>query len=145
MSAPTTSTLAKLLAATCTGRPRCIENLRPGQWWLGEYEDGPAWAEVRVTMSLTNRVTGAKTVRVLGACADGQRAELHQLRGFAVPSLTAVQARKAGLAVVVRIAVDADCPRCGYPERFYEPARQVFGCSSLNPQPCGYESTERDA
>jgi hypothetical protein len=43
----------------------------------------------------------------------------------------------------VRIAIDADCPKCGYPERFYEPARGMFGCSSLNPSPCGYESTER--
>lgn len=43
----------------------------------------------------------------------------------------------------LRIAIDADCPRCGYPERFFEPGRGVFGCSSLNPNPCGYESTER--
>jgi hypothetical protein len=45
----------------------------------------------------------------------------------------------------LRIAIDADCPRCGYPERFFEPERRVFGCSSLNPNPCGYESTARDA
>lgn len=43
----------------------------------------------------------------------------------------------------VRIAIDADCPSCGYPERFYEPARAMFGCSSLNPNPCGHESKER--
>jgi hypothetical protein len=45
----------------------------------------------------------------------------------------------------LRIAIDADCPRCGYPERFFEPDRGVFGCSSLSPTPCGYESTTRDA
>lgn len=52
---------------------------------------------------------------------------------------------KLGDQPPLRVAIDADCPSCGYPERFYEPARQVFGCSSLNPQPCGYESTEREA
>ena len=45
----------------------------------------------------------------------------------------------------LRIAIDADCPCCGYPERFYEPGREVFGCSSLNRNPCGYESTDRNA
>jgi len=44
----------------------------------------------------------------------------------------------------LRIVIDADCPRCDYPERFYEPERAVFGCSSLNPNPCGYESAERN-
>lgn len=48
-------------------------------------------------------------------------------------------------AAPIRIAIDADCPRCGYGERFFEPDRGVFGCSSLNPTPCGYESTEREA
>ena len=45
----------------------------------------------------------------------------------------------------IRLAIDADCPECGYPERFFEPERGVYGCSSLNPKPCGYESTERTA
>lgn len=44
-----------------------------------------------------------------------------------------------------RIAIDADCPKCGYPERFFDLERRVFGCSSLNPTPCGYESMERTA
>lgn len=44
----------------------------------------------------------------------------------------------------VLIAIDADCPGCGKPERSFDPARGVFGCSSLGGGPCGYESTERD-
>lgn len=42
------------------------------------------------------------------------------------------------------IAIDADCPRCGKPERAYDPARAVFLCSSMGGGPCGYESTERN-
>jgi hypothetical protein len=42
-----------------------------------------------------------------------------------------------------RIAIDADCPSRGWPERFFDPARQVFGCTHRT-DPCGYESTERN-
>jgi hypothetical protein len=45
----------------------------------------------------------------------------------------------------IRIAIDADCPGCGKGERSFDPARGVFGCSSLGSAPCGYESAERDA
>lgn len=45
----------------------------------------------------------------------------------------------------VRIAIDADCPGCGKPERSFDPARGVFACSSLGGGPCGYESTERES
>jgi hypothetical protein len=44
----------------------------------------------------------------------------------------------------VRIAVDADCPGCGYPERAFDPATGLFSCSSLNPNQCGYTSADRD-
>lgn len=44
----------------------------------------------------------------------------------------------------VFFAIDADCPGCGKPERAFDPARQVFMCSSIGGR-CGYESTERDA
>lgn len=44
----------------------------------------------------------------------------------------------------VRIAVDADCPGCGYPERWFDPATGLFGCSSLNLEPCDYVSAERN-
>lgn len=43
----------------------------------------------------------------------------------------------------LRLAIDADCPRCGHVERFYEPGRGVFGCTR-RVDPCGYESTGRD-
>jgi hypothetical protein len=44
----------------------------------------------------------------------------------------------------VRIAVDADCPGCDYPERAFDPTTGVFSCSSLNHNQCGYTSTDRD-
>lgn len=45
--------------------------------------------------------------------------------------------------VPLRIAIDADCPRCGWGERFFEPGRGVFGCTRRT-DPCGYESKERE-
>lgn len=42
----------------------------------------------------------------------------------------------------LHIAVDEDCPSCGWPERWYAPDRAVFGCARRRP-PCAYESTER--
>lgn len=38
------------------------------------------------------------------------------------------------------IAVDADCPRCGWPERTYDTASRRFGCTR-----CEYTSDERNA
>jgi hypothetical protein len=38
------------------------------------------------------------------------------------------------------IAIDADCPSCHYPERTFNPATGVFGCTK-----CTYTSTERNA
>lgn len=46
--------------------------------------------------------------------------------------------------VILRFAIDEDCPRCGWGERWFEPGRQVFGCTRRT-DPCGYESTERNA
>lgn len=42
------------------------------------------------------------------------------------------------------IAVDADCPGCGYPERRYNLDTGIFSCSGLNPERCRYESRERN-
>jgi hypothetical protein len=55
----------------------------------------------------------------------------------------AAGSRPGGLPV--RIAIDADCPACGKPERSFDPATGLFGCSSMGAGPCGYESTERNA
>lgn len=38
------------------------------------------------------------------------------------------------------LAIDADCPGCGHPERTFNPAAGVFGCTQ-----CVYTSTERNA
>lgn len=40
----------------------------------------------------------------------------------------------------LRIAVDADCPHCGWPERFYDTRTRKFGCIK-----CRYTSDERNA
>lgn len=39
-----------------------------------------------------------------------------------------------------RIAVDADCPACGWPERVFDTITRRFGCIR-----CAYTSDERDA
>jgi hypothetical protein len=44
-----------------------------------------------------------------------------------------------------KIAIDANCPACGYPERAFDPSAGEFSCSSLNPEPCDYVSRERNA
>lgn len=38
------------------------------------------------------------------------------------------------------LAVDADCPRCGWPERTYDTGTRRFGCIK-----CEYTSDERNA
>jgi hypothetical protein len=91
---------------------RAIRNLQPGQWWIGEYptDDGQTeevWAQVSVVMQLENRATGRKSTRVLGRCTDGEGAELHHYRGHEVPSLSAAQARKAGLTLPDRTDSEA--------------------------------------
>lgn len=97
---------AKVLAAADElAKPRAIEHVAPGSWWLADYDDEngrPAqiWAQVRVARALTNRETGAKYVHLTGIDTDGDLVELFQMRGFGVPkTLRAADARKAGLEV----------------------------------------------
>lgn len=40
----------------------------------------------------------------------------------------------------LKICIDADCPSCGWCERWYSPDRGLFGCSK-----CSYTSKERNA
>ncbi|NHF62267.1 hypothetical protein [Microcella pacifica] len=40
----------------------------------------------------------------------------------------------------LRVAIDADCPHCGWPERFFETRSRRFGCIK-----CPYTSDERNA
>jgi hypothetical protein len=39
----------------------------------------------------------------------------------------------------VVLCIDADCPSCGHPERNFDTATGLFGCSQ-----CEYTSTERN-
>lgn len=48
--------------------------------------------------------------------------------------------RAADEALPLRIAIDADCPKCGWPERNLDPATGVFACRH-----CPYTSRERNA
>lgn len=85
-------------------RYRAVENLRPGHWWLGEYEDAdgkfePLWAKASIILSLTQIGTGHRVVRVIGRATTGEPVELIQYRGFAVESVTERQGEKIGLAV----------------------------------------------
>jgi hypothetical protein len=40
----------------------------------------------------------------------------------------------------LRMAIDANCPHCGWPERFYDTTTRHFGCIK-----CTYVSDERNA
>lgn len=40
----------------------------------------------------------------------------------------------------LRVAVDADCPHCGWPERYFDTTTRRFGCLY-----CRYTSDERNA
>ena len=40
----------------------------------------------------------------------------------------------------IRIAIDADCPHCGWPERSYNTMTRTFACVK-----CPYTSDERNA
>lgn len=39
----------------------------------------------------------------------------------------------------LHLCIDADCPACGWGDRWFSPARMVFGCPK-----CAYESEERN-
>jgi hypothetical protein len=65
--------------------------------------------------------------------------------GNAIPPTLARVALVAALDVVdvegdVRLAIDATCPGCEFPEIGYAVARSMFSCSR-----CGHEQTERPA
>lgn len=88
---------------------RQIENMRPGQWWEGEYyvdedsdETHMLWAEVSMVMSGTQITTGRKVVRVLGTATNGAGVEMGHYRGEQIKTVTARQAKKAGLVVPER-------------------------------------------
>lgn len=38
----------------------------------------------------------------------------------------------------LHLCIDADCPSCHWPERWFSPARRLFGCPK-----CSYNSTGR--
>jgi hypothetical protein len=64
-----------------------------------------------------------------GSASGELRAEAANLRSGATE-----------VAPELRLAIDADCPKCGWAERWFSPSRQLFGCSK-----CSYTSTERTA
>ena len=76
---------------------RTIERVRPGMWWLEDYEAGMFWSECTSQLTLTKRATGAKVVQLRGVATDGRGAEISQNRDYEVLTLTAAQARKCGL------------------------------------------------
>ncbi|WP_020673851.1 hypothetical protein [Amycolatopsis nigrescens] len=52
--------------------------------------------------------------------------------------MNATSNSKPGTAEAV-LCIDADCPACGWPERWLSMATRLFGCPK-----CPYTSTERD-
>lgn len=83
---------------------RAVEDIRPGGWWLGMYEDElgasnrvELWTQVSVVMEGEQIGTGRKIVRVYGTCTDGEPAELRVYRGTQVQSLTERDGTRCGL------------------------------------------------
>jgi hypothetical protein len=90
---PTPESLAK---------PKAIEKVQPGQWWLGEYEDGQFWCECNARLTFTHSQNGSKAIELRGIGVDSEgnfSATLRQVRDFVVPTLTAAQAKKCGLEI----------------------------------------------
>jgi len=83
---------------------RAVENISPGAWWLGTYEDDEGnnvemWTQVNVAMSGVQIATGRKIEHVLGTCTDGEPAELRVYRGTQMPSLTERDGIRCGLTI----------------------------------------------
>lgn len=83
---------------------RAVENIHPGAWWLGEYEEDDGkrvemWTQVSVLMFGVLVASGRKIVRVHGTCTDGERAELLVCRGTQLLSLTERDGTRCGLTV----------------------------------------------
>lgn len=78
---------------------KTLEKVRPGQWWLGEYEDGEFWARCSSALTYTNPRTGQKLIELRGVATDGQPASITQYRDYIVPVLTEAQAARCGLEV----------------------------------------------
>lgn len=84
-------------------RPRAIEHMSPGSWWLHDYTDGdgkPAqvWVQVVTRLSLTSHLSGTRAEKLEGMDTDGDWCVLAQLRGFGIPkTLRAAEGRRCGL------------------------------------------------
>lgn len=108
---------------------------------LGRVADGVRWADGAVTL----RWHGEHQSTSQWASLDSMR-QVHGHGGATVivwhdqpADVLELPAPPRGMSEL-RIAIDADCPSCGFPERWLSPERSVFGCSK-----CGAESSERDA
>jgi len=55
-------------------------------------------------------------------------------------ALRSVESTDPRTGAPIRLAIDADCPHCGWPERFFDTGTKTFGCRK-----CDYTSEERDA
>lgn len=79
---------------------RCMEKVRPGMWWLGEYEDGKRWIECNSVLTYTHSQNGSKQIELRGIGTDDEgkfSASFRQVRDYVVTTLTAAQARRCGL------------------------------------------------
>jgi hypothetical protein len=95
---------AAVRAAEQVARYRPVEKLKPGYWWLGDYDDGRIWGRVDLVMETERISDGRRLVRVAGTDPYETDEELRnlrlvQVRGASVLSITEVQARKCGLDV----------------------------------------------
>jgi hypothetical protein len=93
---------AAVRAAEQLARHRPIEKLKPGYWWLGDYDDARVWGRVDLIMETERVADGRRLVRVAGTdpyeTGEGLRnLLLVQFRGYSVLSMTEAQARRCGL------------------------------------------------
>lgn len=79
---------------------RCMEKVRPGMWWLGQYEDGNRWIECNAVLTYTHSRNGSRQIELRGVGTDDEgqfSATFRQVRDYVVSTLTAAQARRCGL------------------------------------------------
>jgi hypothetical protein len=96
---------AAVRAAEQLARHRPVQKLKPGYWWLGDYDGGRIWGRVDLVMETERAIDGQRLVRLFGTdpyetAEELRNLQLVQFRGFSVPSITEAQARTCGLGVV---------------------------------------------
>lgn len=80
-------------------RSTTVENVHPGMWWLGLFEDGPDWVRCATRFVTPQEHSDRRVVQLRGVGTDGKATSLIEYADHVVRVLDSAQARAAGLEV----------------------------------------------